>query len=229
MPKIKTLIITTTTPIKFDEIRSFRGAIINSLDEKQLLFHNHTDDGLRYSYPLIQYKRINGNAAIVCVDKGTEVIGEVFASKELSLRIGDREEQLEVEKMNAYLTDVKLVDDWLYFHLSNWLPLNSDNYVKYCSTDSIVEKLNILESVLIGNIMSFLKGVNIHLDGQLKVKITSINRESVIMFKDVKMMNFYIDFKTNIWLPNHIGIGKGASVGYGVIKKLTKNIIFESN
>lgn len=223
MPQIRTLEIITSTPIKFSEVRLFRGAVINSLDEKLVLFHNHDDDGFRYSYPLIQYKRINGNAAIVCVEKGTEEIGERFASKNLSLRLGERMVELDVTKMNAFLTDVKLIDGWVSYRLSNWLPLNSDNYAKYISTDSLVEKLGILENVLIGNMMSFLKGVGIHMDLQFNAKITTFRRESVILFKDVKMMNFYIDFKTNLWLPNHIGIGKGASVGFGVITRLNEN------
>ena len=78
MKIIKTLIIRFANPIRSKEIPFFRGAVIQSLEQKNILFHNHTENGFRYSYPLIQYKSLGGKAAIVCVDNGTEAIGEIF-------------------------------------------------------------------------------------------------------------------------------------------------------
>ena len=226
MAKIKTLEITSNLPIKFSEITLFRGAVIDSLENKDILFHNHKEEGFRYSYPLIQYKRINGNAAIVCVDKGTEAIGEWFSSKNSQINLGERTVSLEIESMKAYMTDVQCVDTYIYYHISNWLPLNSENYSIYTKSDGLIERMEILQKVLAGNIMSFLKGVDIYLEQQISVIITKISRESIIEYKGVKLMNFYADFKTNLWLPNHIGLGKGASSGFGTIMRLkeTNNI-----
>lgn len=50
---IKTLLIKFQNKISASEIPLFRGAVINSLDEKLVLFHNHVNDKLRYAYPLI--------------------------------------------------------------------------------------------------------------------------------------------------------------------------------
>jgi hypothetical protein len=75
----KTLIVFFKNDIKPFEIPKFRGAIINSLEENNILFHNHLENSnFRYSYPLIQYKCINKSAAIVCVGNGTEAIGNFF-------------------------------------------------------------------------------------------------------------------------------------------------------
>lgn len=226
MPRVKTLEITTNLAVKFNEISLFRGGIIDSLENKDILFHNHKEDGFRYSYPLIQYKRLNGKAAIVCVGEGTEAIGEWFSSRKSEITLGQRTEMMEIESMKAFMTDVQCSDSVIYYHLSNWLPLNSNNYSLYKGTDSLLERMEILEKVLIGNIMSFLKGIDYFLEEKLVAKITKISRESVIEYKGVKMMNFYVDFKSNLWLPNHIGIGKGASAGFGTITRLkeTQNI-----
>lgn len=58
---IKTLIIIFDYKLKINEIPLFRGAIIDSTQNDNNLFHNHLDDSkYRYAYPLIQYKRIGG-------------------------------------------------------------------------------------------------------------------------------------------------------------------------
>ena len=70
MTKIKTLTIQFDTPLRRSEIPLFRGAIIAAIPSSNILFHNHDGTSLRYSYPLIQYKRIGGRAAITCIGKG---------------------------------------------------------------------------------------------------------------------------------------------------------------
>jgi len=34
------------------------------------------------------------------------------------------------------------------------------------------------------------------------------------------MLAFNIEFKTNVFLPNFIGLGKGVSIGFGTIKQI---------
>ena len=64
---IHILVIRFKNEISLLEIPFFRGAILHALHgEANVLFHNHVDESsFRYSYPLIQYKRIQGKAAIV--------------------------------------------------------------------------------------------------------------------------------------------------------------------
>jgi hypothetical protein len=81
----------------------------------------------------------------------------------------------------------------------------------------MVNRIQILERVLIGNILSFLKGVGIHLEDQIVLSITNITSQHAVTYKNVKLMGFDIEFKTNITFPQYIGIGKNASVGCGVI------------
>ncbi|MFW5721489.1 MAG: CRISPR-associated endonuclease Cas6 [Bacteroidota bacterium] len=42
--------------------------------------------------------------------------------------------------------------------------------------------------------------------------------EKVITYKDVKHQTFDVSFKTNIFLPEYIGLGKGVSIGFGTVK-----------
>ena len=78
MKYVRTLTILTDAEIHQHEVTLFRGAVIKSLGEHpNLYFHNHLEgDKFRYAYPLIQYKRLGGKAAIVCVEDGVDIIGQ---------------------------------------------------------------------------------------------------------------------------------------------------------
>ena len=64
-----------------------------------------------------------------------------------------------------------------------------------------------------------LKGIDIHLEEELKVKITWLNEPKVIKYKETSLMLFNAEFQSNLSIPNNIGIGKNASIGYGIVKE----------
>ena len=218
MEKLKTLVINFDNPIAIWEIPAFRGAIIEKVgQEDSMLFHNHLGDGFRYSYPLIQYKRIRGNAAIFCVKEGVEEIGKFFSQCDFQVAIGERIEKLHVADINAEQTIVQVWDDMFTYYLNNWIPLQEDNYQKYIKLEGIAEKTQFLERILIGNILSFCKGVDITIDKEIICKIVQIDAPRVVKFKDIFKLNFEVVFKSNVSLPNYMGLGKGASVGHGMV------------
>ncbi len=103
--QIKTLVITFKNELKQTEIGCFRGAVIAATENAGVLFHNHLEDEkFRYSYPLIQYKRIRKRAAIVCVGEGTGAIGDFFSSCNFEIGIGERHVLLEVDAVKASQT-----------------------------------------------------------------------------------------------------------------------------
>lgn len=216
---IRTLTVLYNTEISAKEISFFRGAVLNSLGDKaNVLYHNHTGkETFRYSYPLIQYKRINGKAAITCVEEGADIIGQFLTETSEPLTLGNREATFEVEKVLPEKVDVCISEMPIVYNLCHWLPLNAKNYSQYKDADSLVEKIHILERVLVGNILSFLKGVDIRLDDKLEIHITDILNQKFITYKKIKLMSFDIAFKVNILLPSYIGIGKNASIGNGIL------------
>lgn len=217
--EIKTLTLIYNAPITHKEIAFFRGAVIKAVgDSTNLLYHNHIgNSSFRFSYPLIQYKRINGRAAITCIEEGADIIGQFLSETSDPLMIGRRETKIEVEKVIPEKVEIQISDSPQTYSLHQWLPLNSKNYEQYRNTESFIDKIKILERVLIGNILSFFKGVGIHLEEHLDVHITDITKQNIITYKGIKMMAFDITFKANITLPSYIGIGKNASVGFGIL------------
>ena len=216
---IRTLTIQTDADIHQKEVPLFRGAVLNSLGEKaNLLFHNHLeDDKFRYSYPLIQYKRLGGKAAIVCIEEGADLIGQFLTKTSDKLRIGDREIEWSTKRMQPARLLIQTWEDTFKYHISRWLPLNSKNYLLYQNTEGLVEKIALLEKILKGNLLSMLKGLDIHLDQELIVKITQLSDPYILYNKGIGMTALNADFNCNLTIPNNLGVGKNASIGYGVV------------
>lgn len=223
MPKhIRTLTVKFDLPITYREIPLFRGAVLKSMGERaNVLYHNHIgDETFRYSYPLIQYKRLGGKAAIICVEEGTELIGEILSNVSGELMIGKNATECLIEQVQTKEVLVQTSEKLSTYHLHRWLPLNSKNYDDYQNAETYVEKVQILEHVLMGNILSFLKGIDIHLDEQMVLNIIDIKKQQLISYKRIKLLAFDVEFRANIQLPSLIGLGKNASVGFGILTKI---------
>ena len=224
--QIRILTVVFDTEIKYKEIPLFRGAVLKSLGDKaDLLYHNHTGaTTFRYSYPLIQYKRIHKKASIMAIGEGVGVVSQLLEdSCHFNFQIGKEKVEMKIETIDLYDNEITLTEGTEFrYCLRGWHSLNSKNYVQYQNTESIVGRITILEDVLIGNILSFLKGIGIHLNNneQIKLHITDIIAQRNVVYKKVKLMAFDIEFKANISLPQYIGLGKSASVGCGVITRI---------
>lgn len=222
MRHIRTLTIITDADIRQNEIPLFRGAVIKSLGESpNLYFHNHlSDDEYRYAYPLIQYKRLSGKAAIVCVEEAVDLIGQFLTEVNGVLTIGNRQVTCNTSRIQPAKILVQTWEESFKYHISRWLPLNSKNYQLYKSIDGMVEKITFLENILKANMLSMLKGLDIHLEKELILKITELSDPYILYNKGVKMMAFNADFKCNLSIPNNVGIGKNASIGCGIVHQV---------
>jgi len=217
MDYVKTLIIKFKNELSKRDITKFRGAVIASMHDADILFHNHEGDSLRYGYPLIQYKTIDRKAAIVAVGEGADTLYQTFQKSDWNLNIGERQVQMELGSAKIYETPVMINENAFAYHIENWLPLNEANYAGYKNLDSAVGQMQMLERILVSNILSLLKNSDIIIDEQLTCTITSVPKIQTVRFKQVKLMSFDLNFKCNIQLPLYIGLGKHASVGHGVI------------
>jgi hypothetical protein len=181
------------------------------------------EDGLRYSYPLIQYKRIGGKAALVCIGEGVESIGEFFSSCDFDLQIGNREpEHFEIDQIDAKQMVVQAWDDTFRYTLRKWLPFNSDNYREYQQMEGLAARAEFLQRILVGNILSMCKGLDIYLEREVKCEILHLEEPRAIKYKGVKMQSFDVEFRTNVSLPDFCGLGKGTSLGMGMVKMMKK-------
>ena len=218
--KIETLIVQFVNELRPHEVPLFRGAVIAALDEhKSELFHNHRQEGFRYAYPMVQYKLINQQAAIVCVKEGVEAIGQFFATASLAMRLGEREVKLEIDAIRPRTTQMQIWDSAFRYRINRWLPLNSKNFQEYQKIESLGERIAFLERILVGNLLSLAKGVGITFEEQLTCRITSLSQPYTLRHKQTSLLSYNIEFTTNLSLPEYIGLGKNAALGYGVVTR----------
>ncbi len=220
MQKLRVLRVVFSPEIKGFEVPAFRGAVIKKSGGDSLLFHNHIGKtGYRYSYPLIQYKRLKKKASVICIKDGVDEIHRFFENQDWSLVLNGRAVDMKIEKLEMNSFTLNVWDKFFDYRIFNWVALNNQNHKKYIETDSLTDKIQLLEKILTANILSFAKGVDWQLDKdkQVKVQIKNIINEKVTKFKKTPRVVFDVEFKTNVFIPAYIGLGKAVSHGFGVV------------
>lgn len=224
MKKLKLLRVSFDLELSRTEIPLFRAAIIERVGREHLLFHNHAGEGFLYRYPRIQYKTINRQPSIMCIDEGVEEIAAFFSAPKNSLRLGQRQVDLKLAKLTVNQFNMQVWDHKFRYTLHNWLALNNENYPTYQQLEGVAQKAAFLEKILRANILSFAKGIGWSIDKPIECVITSFNDAHTARFKKNNLAAFSITFSTNVFLPNYIGLGKGVSHGFGTVKQETKTM-----
>ena len=227
MKKIRVLDIEFENEIKAWEVPGFRSAVIQLAGKENTLFHNHLGKDYSFAYPLIQYKRILKKPHLVRIEDGVDEVHHFFENKQEGLMFGDRHYELNVENIHLNRFTIQVWDKSFNYFIQDWLAFNQDNYKVYKSLPFDLERIEFLEKILMGNILSFAKGIGWSVEKEIKLRIIDVLRTNIVSVKGVKREAFTLRFATNVFLPNNIGLGKNASIGFGVVKeevKRNKNI-----
>lgn len=200
------------------EMTGFRGAVA-SLFPDETIYHNHEGDSLIYRYPAIQYKFIEGRVSIVGIDEGAESIEKHFPLRQKFSFIinGEPVEMTVTEKKTTFYVPESQESAENYYFIKNWMPLNQENHVRYIQSETISEKIALLDSILSANILSLFSGFGYFSEHKSKANILEIVSSDIVKYKGNDMQTFDIRFKCNAKLPEFCGLGKGASRGFGII------------
>ena len=197
------------TLIKDAEVPAFRSAVIDKVGESNLLFHHHLDKSkFLYRYPLIQYKAIPHQPSIICIEHGVDEIHKYFDKRNWDIRINDRMLEMKVARLELNQFNLQVWNKHFEYSVHNWIALNQENVEKYNNLSAFTDRLLFLEKTLTGNILSFAKGVEWTVDKQIEVKILDFKEPRTVKLKTSDLVGFNVTFSTNVFLPNHIGLGK---------------------
>ena len=64
------------------------------------------------------------------------------------------------------------------------------------------------------------KGLGWTVDKEIVLDVKEILATRTITYKKVKLKAFDIRFTCNVFIPNMLGLGKGASTGFGTVKQV---------
>lgn len=221
LKRIRYLTIRFDASIDRNELSAFRGAIATAVGPDHTLFHNHDEQGpggYAYRYPAIQYKRIGRNPLLVCVEAGVDEIHQLFQRPSWQLDLNGRPLTLAVADLRLQQYTLQAWEHSFRFELRDWLALNDANYARYLHTPDELDRLELLERILTGNILSMAKGLGWHIDRPVKVRIHDCSPIRWLYYKGQRLAGFDLEFSTNVFLPDWIGLGKGVSLGFGVVR-----------
>lgn len=203
------------------EIHKFRGYVGNVFAEYDLI-HNHDPETGKtvYRYPLIQFKIIGRTPSILAfTDEAIGIFTKIFMGlNEIDIegrKIRVNEKELEIRTVEFGFSQ----DTHVYEFVSPWIALNQSNYKKYNRAAEPAEQNTLLERILTGNILSMAKNLDCRLGPDQRIATKLNVREIPVNLKGNKMIGFKGIFQTNFLLPDHAGLGKSVSRGFGCIEK----------
>ena len=213
------------TRITFPDLRlrardghKLRGYFGRLFAEHSPLLHNHEPDGrLRYAYPLVQYKVLDGVPTVLGLGPGSRLLTRLFLRVDsldidgLHLPVRSKEiESCEVTpQVNGALHAYRFVNPWL--------ALNQDNYRRYRQAEPPAQAA-LLQRVLTNHLVAVLRALGAPPAERVLVRPDLYPVRT--QFKDQAMQAFGGTFVTNVWLPDAIGLGKSVSRGFGAVRAL---------
>ena len=218
--KIKILVVSFDIKLQRREIPAFRGAVIKAVGQENVLFHNHFENKFRYGYPLIQYKLLANNPSILFINQGYDEGLRLFEDTQWSFKINGNHINAGIKHLSFDYVNCGISKQLLSYRVQNWFALNRENYEKFITIERHAERKIFLERIMIGNLLSFAKGIKWSVDEKIIVSIKSVPRQRSFNFKDHKMVGFDMEFITNVILPDKIGLGKSVSRGFGIIRRV---------
>lgn len=220
MSKIKYLSIQFDQPFQSYDIPKLRAAIIEKTKRESSLFHNHIDDKQYiYRYPLIQYKIKDRKPCLICLADATDDIHYLLRQKDFAFNINGKPFRFEIEDLNLRYHKLQTWDTMFTYSILHYMALNQDNFQLYKQCQGLVQKITFLEELLKKHIEIFATEFETHFPMPLDVRIIDITDEKFIEYKGVFHLTFNLIFKTNLDIPPFIGIGKGVSIGFGIVRR----------
>ncbi len=218
MPISQTIIRFPEIDLHTRDAHKLRGYFGNFFREKSELLHNHMGNGeFRYRYPQVQYKVIEGTPTLVGISEGAALLTELF------LRI--REIDIDGVKYQVHQKNIEArqvepeasVAPNTYRFETLWMALNQHNHPRYVEANRL-EQEKLLEKILVGNCLSFLKEMGVFVETRLQARASL--QEKKTRFKNNSMIAFEGMFEINANLPDWIGLGKQVSRGFGTIRRV---------
>ena len=213
--KTFSLILKTDNRVE-ESAEKLRGFVGNKFSQYPTL-HHHAKERYVYSYPIVQYKILEGTPMILGIEEGAETLKEIYG--EIDHLVLGRNKYSVIEKQTFEKEqEFGLTEEMRqYRFLTPWLALNEKNYKKYKKLDGR-NRIMLLHKVLIGNLLSVSKSLEYVVLDEIKVK-TKVKPIKTIS-KAIPLIGFTGEFQVNFNIPDLFGIGKSVSRGFGTVKRI---------
>jgi hypothetical protein len=214
-----TLTLEPANPLQFsiDELRSF----FSNKAADYTRSHKDSTTVVIHRYPVVQCKQVKSILMVIGVCQGAVLLKEISDGRkeirvgEMACTISGRDEGIRKESFG--------ISDGLrtYEFLTPWLALNQQNAKKFYDLKGKPDRDAFMQKILHGNLITLAKSIDYDLTGHLisesrvRFKRERVHQENVMVFLGT--------FRTNLRIPDYLGIGQSISSGFGTIRKITDN------
>lgn len=211
--------ITLDLPLQPSQIPQFRGAIAAHAGRQNERFHNHDNaaGNFHYRYPLIQYQTVAGKATLLGIAAGAEALNEWEATYTGQLQMQGRWHKAPILAHSYETVELGFTAHSQTYRIQDWVALNDAKYKQWKDSPRLIDKLAIFEKSIVGHILSFARSIDWHLEQQLVAEISEISSPEWRKHKSIDLLVFDATVRLPLSLPEGIGMGKSASLGFGRI------------
>jgi hypothetical protein len=218
-----------------EDLPAFRGALAHAVGLEHEWFHNHHNGAeggtaLHYRYPRIQYKLRGRQPMLICIGEGLAAARVFWEQEAWELRIRDHVRRVEVEECSVRKHRLDLGPPGAlryHYRIRNWQALNQHNYARFREIEAeglgLSGVTGLLEPILTAQILVFARAAGWTLPGEVAVRATELYPVQPLPYKGIQPVLFGLGFRTNIRLPDGIGLGKGCSTGFGTLMRAVQN------
>jgi len=211
-----TLTLEPANPLHFsiDELRSF----LYKKSTEYTRLHKDSTSRFIHRYPIVQCKQIKSTLMVIGVGQGAGLLQEIAGGAK-EFRFGDtisiisgRDQEIRNE---TFGNSDKI---HTYEFLTPWLALNQQNAKKFYDLKGKPERDAFMKSILSGHLTTLAKSIDYDLpaplscESRVRFKRERIHHENVMVFLGT--------FRTNLTIPDYLGVGLSVSQGFGTIRSI---------
>ncbi|GAB6094234.1 CRISPR-associated endonuclease Cas6 [Desulfatiferula olefinivorans] len=218
----KAILKLSNVNLKPQQIHKLRGYVGNLFKNHDLI-HNHDNETGKviYRYPLVQFKVIDRAPSIVCItEKAVAVFHDLFMNLDAISIDGTIipvfEKDLKIEDVPFGYSN----EAFVYEFQSPWIGLNQKNYLSYEDAKDDGERKTLLKRILTGNLLSMSKSLEYRLAPEQTIHTDLTVKSGPVQLKGKTLLGFRGVIKTNFMIPDHLGLGKSVSRGFGVVRRI---------
>ena len=214
-----TLCLEPENPLQFsaDELRLF----LNKKLAAYMEHHRSDAAGFIHRYPVLQCKQVKGDLIVIGISQGAGCLSEITRDETLvgagesTCLITDRDPAIRPEPfgMRESLSTFEFQ--------TPWIALNQQYAKKFYDLKGKPHRDAFMQNLLSTTLHSLAKSLDYEIpepivcEAKVRFRRDRIGRENVMVFLG--------KFRTNLDIPDCLGIGRSVSQGYGTIKHITES------
>jgi hypothetical protein len=214
--RLFTLVLEPENPVQFSltELRAF----FNVQLDRFTALHKDNNGGFIHRYPAVQCKTAKNTLMAIGISQGADFLEEIsrnqkcLATGKNTCAVTSRDATVRLEPFGISGTMAS------YEFLTPWLALNQQNTRKFYELKGKPERDAFLQKLLAGGLGTLAKSLDYKLP-------EPISCEEMVRFRkdwidNTSVMVFMGKFRTNLRIPDYLGMGQSVSLGFGTIRQI---------